>query len=306
MTDRLDKLTREDILVLRAPFPARHHKFNRGYAYLQEWALASRIEDVDPAWSMRHVETTHRNSDVAGKTIVTVTVELKIKNSIRIGVGMESVKVTKNKQNEANEAEKSAATDAFRRACRLFGMGRYLLRLPKNEGDMQYKDRRRSEAQLQEWLNSQSSTLKEELPQTENPRRVQFEDVPQPPQKQAPLAPTTLDEIDVKVGTPVGDKLVRDFNLYICGGNTYKARNSWKKIEKLGLIVDGMHCNEALQLLVERRAAIDADEAGGSCTSEQIAKILDYADMDFYPKTKTGWRELWEDGILQHIEAIGN
>jgi len=50
---------------------------------------------------------------------------------------------------EANEGEKSAATDALKRCARLFGIGRYLLTLPDNVKDVDSMAR---------WLKSQGQT----------------------------------------------------------------------------------------------------------------------------------------------------
>jgi hypothetical protein len=64
--------------------------------------------------------------------------------------------IVKTKQGgEANQAAKSAATDALKRAARLFGVGRYLLDLPNSVKD---------EKSLGTWLRQQQPTNITELP----------------------------------------------------------------------------------------------------------------------------------------------
>ena len=126
-------LTADDLKALARPFRFDDHEFTRGYVYIREDSIAARIEEVDPSWAWNdlHIER--------GPEQVTVSGSLTIKGVTRVGVGMQSIehtikdsKLTKEKMlAEIGEPEKGAATDALKRAARLFGVGRYLLSAPK-------------------------------------------------------------------------------------------------------------------------------------------------------------------------------
>ncbi len=137
-------LTPDSLNVLKAPFLPEQHEFLRGMVYLTEGAITSRIEDVDPAWTLdiQHLYT-RDNSAVC-------EARLTILGTARAGVGMANIKDTKRDGTEydAADPEKSAATDALKRAARLFGVGRYLLDVPENVKDME---------SLARWLNGTPS-----------------------------------------------------------------------------------------------------------------------------------------------------
>jgi hypothetical protein len=128
-------LTKEDLKVLQRPFAPNEHEFLKGNAYITEFAITNRIEMVDPAWSLEQVSLYHRPDTATNRPIVICTMRLTICGVSRDGVGMADVSMMKDNKGEANEAEKSAATDAMKRAARLFGIGRYLLNLPDNVRD---------------------------------------------------------------------------------------------------------------------------------------------------------------------------
>jgi len=124
-------LTKEDLHILRSRFAAQEHEFHRGNAYLTESAIATRIEEVDPSWTLEIVSKDKRED------IYTIVVRLTIGGVFRDGVGMASALFdSKTGTTEVNEPEKSAATDAFKRAARLFGIGRYILDFPDDIKDM--------------------------------------------------------------------------------------------------------------------------------------------------------------------------
>lgn len=123
----METLTHEDVTALTRHFTLNEHEFTRGYTYITESAVANRIEEVDPAWTWEIVnEWTRDNQAIcAGR--------LTIKGVSRDGVGMQPLTIVSSKDGkvlEGTEPEKSAATDALKRAARLFGIGRYLLDLP--------------------------------------------------------------------------------------------------------------------------------------------------------------------------------
>lgn len=136
-------LTPENLTILKSHFEANEHEFLNDRAYISEEAITERIEEVDPNWTLEILSKTARQTFGRDVSII-VTVRLTINGTSRDGVGMTKVagkvgyKDGKNwidlpdeKHTEVNEAEKSAATDALKRAARLFGIGRYLLATPK-------------------------------------------------------------------------------------------------------------------------------------------------------------------------------
>lgn len=129
-------LTKEDLATLQFPFKANEHRFLQGKAYIREDAITERIEQIDPAWEFKYVEMSSRVAAGSEKPLIFCIMNLTIKGVTRSGVGMADVTLTKKGDDEANEAEKSAATDALKRAARLFGIGRYLLDLPPNVKDV--------------------------------------------------------------------------------------------------------------------------------------------------------------------------
>ena len=121
-------LTKEDLFALQYPFKAAEHEFLKEKAYITEGAITDRIEQVDPSWMLEQISLYARPDS----NQVVCTMRLTIKGVWRDGVGMSAITKLKSGAGDANEAEKSAATDALKRAARLFGIGRYLLDLPPN------------------------------------------------------------------------------------------------------------------------------------------------------------------------------
>jgi hypothetical protein len=147
-------LTNDDLTILRRPFKPEEHEFNRGLVYIKEDAITTRIEEVDPNWSFEILSTMQRGNQVS------ITARMTINGTTRDGVGMDNVLYMTDKVDpktgeilerrshlEANEAEKSAATDALKRCARLFGVGRYLLSMPRSI---------KEEKALAKWLNQQT------------------------------------------------------------------------------------------------------------------------------------------------------
>jgi hypothetical protein len=149
-------LSYEDALALRWPFRLDDHRFDHEWPYLTEGPIEMRLDEVDPAWSwvIKSIET----REVVGSRNefkITVHGSLTIKGVTRDGVGQAITRQSKPKTakdtgemytDEINSAEKSAATDALKRAARLFGIGRYLLATQK--AGIKTKD------QLERWLNA--------------------------------------------------------------------------------------------------------------------------------------------------------
>lgn len=125
MTDTIG-ITREDFTKLAAPFSAKDHEFNRGFIYIEETAICSRIEEVDFSWEWKTISVTREN-DVA-----IVVGALTINGITRYGTGQQVVQRDAKGGESVGEAAKGATTDSLKRAARLFGIGRYLLECPKD------------------------------------------------------------------------------------------------------------------------------------------------------------------------------
>ncbi|MFN8378462.1 MAG: Rad52/Rad22 family DNA repair protein [Anaerolineae bacterium] len=133
-------LTTEDVARLSRPFPLEAHEWRRGrnsrdYVYITESGVVGRLNEVDPSWTLtvtdrveREYSTERKNSQGEGFLLTShelaVTVSLTVKGVTRFGIGMAEVAP------DAAEADKSAVTDALKRAARLFGIGGYLLNDP--------------------------------------------------------------------------------------------------------------------------------------------------------------------------------
>lgn len=129
-------LTPEDAKLLNSAFPRAAHEFVNGFVYIAEQAVTERIDAVDPSWRFELLRIEH----VYDQCIVHA--RLTIKDVSREGVGMQKV------VEKAGEPAKGAATDALKRAARLFGVGRYLLDNPPKEG-----------AAFDKWLSEQQKAL---------------------------------------------------------------------------------------------------------------------------------------------------
>lgn len=159
----MDTLTREDVTALTRHFKPNEHEFVRTYAYITEQAITARLDEVDPAWTLTILDTHQRNEQII------VTARLTIKGVSRDGVGMQKIerkettdeKTGEIKPFESGEPEKGAATDALKRAARLFGIGRYLLDLPSGTNNIQAISR---------WLSGNGGSTKPTPPAPNIPR----------------------------------------------------------------------------------------------------------------------------------------
>lgn len=115
-------IEQSDLDILKRPFRRDEHEFIRGFVYLTEQAITDRLDEVDPAWTLEVLSITY-----SGENVV-VLARMTVKAVSRDGVGMQKI------NEKAGEAEKGAATDAMKRAARLFGVGRYILDAPTEAG----------------------------------------------------------------------------------------------------------------------------------------------------------------------------
>jgi hypothetical protein len=120
-------LTKEMSDTLKDFFPVNAHEFLKGACYITEEQITDRLDEVDPSWTFEKQSIIQRDKRIIA------TYRLTVGGAYRDGVGMETIQYGKGQDGskptdyEVNEAEKSAATDALKRAARLFGIGRYIL-----------------------------------------------------------------------------------------------------------------------------------------------------------------------------------
>lgn len=120
-------LTPEQVARLNEQFEVKEHEFYGDYAYVDEVAVTQRLDEVDPSWSFERLRVYREGNNAIAE------VRLTVSGVSRDGIGMADLTLTKKTGDEMSvtEPEKKAITDALRRAARLFGIGRYLLLLPK-------------------------------------------------------------------------------------------------------------------------------------------------------------------------------
>lgn len=159
-------LTPENVKALTAPFALREHYWRQGgkgreLVYIEEEAISTRLDSVDPAWELTVMGVwATREKEVAAHVRLTVC------GVTRDGIGQAEV--------GGAEAEKTAATDAFKRAARLFGIGRYLLNPP-------------DKAQFGAWLAN--------LGKSPAPTASPFADLAQVEPDNEPLSPNSLSSL---------------------------------------------------------------------------------------------------------------
>lgn len=181
-------LTELEIAKLTYPFPRDDHSFLQGYVYISEEAIGERIEKVDPEWRFSIDEMTALSDSIVVRATMT------IRGVSRSNIGGNPVQRDKldkatnvynplplyTQADNGVNAYKAAATDAFKRCARLFGIGRYLLGAPK-EG-----------RSFDEWLVTQTAAAKAALQAlTAPPKQVDTitgEITPPAPSAAAPLA----------------------------------------------------------------------------------------------------------------------
>jgi hypothetical protein len=126
-------LTTQHVETLTAPFEVAQHEFVRGFVYLTEQAICTRLDQVDPAWSFEIIRT-----DWRAETVI-VYARLTVGGVTRESTGEDTIeylkKAERTPENVANHPEKAATTDALKRCARLFGVGRYLLDAGKGVTD---------------------------------------------------------------------------------------------------------------------------------------------------------------------------
>lgn len=190
-------ITREELDILKAPFGVDEHSYIRGFWYIAETAVCERIEFVDVSWRWT-VSSVSRSAS----GIVVARGELDINGVVRSGVGQAAALLATRTDRhtgatieyEANEPEKAAATDALRRAARLFGIGRYLLNMPRLESG---ESAINTKQKLADWLGALSGTA------------------PMPARVQPQIAQTPTDETGFCIVREVEVKTTRTGKKYV-------------------------------------------------------------------------------------------
>ena len=156
-------MTPEQVKELSAPFAVKDHEFTYNkMIYLTEEAITRRMDEVDPNWSFAIRMTEHRADKVviyAALTIAGVTRERNGFDAAACSKGMPALP-----ENEVHQREKDALTDALKRCARLFGVGRYILDIPKNGNDAV-----KTEKDLAQWLKAQYASNGNAAPSTPEP-----------------------------------------------------------------------------------------------------------------------------------------
>ncbi len=159
-------LTPEAVNQLLAPFPFGAHEWLKGFVYVTEYDITRRLFDVDPNWCWELREL--RETVIATQTMYIAHGRLTICGVSRDGIGQAVQELTKDGARPMGEAGKSATTDAFKRAARMFGVGNYLLNNPPACSASPTPQERKA---FEVWLGKQSGVTKaspvEEKPQAD-------------------------------------------------------------------------------------------------------------------------------------------
>lgn len=236
----------ELLKALAAPFAVDDHEFFNSLVYLSEEAVAARLDSVCPEWTWELV-----GDPVVRGGVIAQRGRLTISGIYRDGVGMAAAVMSKDGNREVNEPEKSAATDAFKRAARMFGVGRYLLRTPKTVNDY---------ASLGRWLNG-SAPKAQPAPAQQSQQRPQAQPAPQKQDVQpGDVVRGDLLEKWLNLNTANAQKPYKAFIgiLYtaalslIYDNNTHHMKNSIAKAEQSGVLTETMTVAQALIALATR------------------------------------------------------
>lgn len=248
----------ELIDALNAPFAVGEHEFHRGYVYLSEEAISRRLDTVAAGWTWELFQPDVRVTDAG--VYIAQRGRLTIAGVFRDGVGMAAPVLNKNKDSEVNEPEKSAATDAFKRAARMFGIGRYLLSTPEWVKDHEA---------LKKWLGGASQ--QRQAPQAAPQAAPQQRPAPQPsapaPQHPNPQPGDVArgDQLEAWLNEHPSDAqrlysaakgvLMTVALRLLYGNNTHHMKASLEKHEKEGLLKPDMTVAAALIALAQRKAS---------------------------------------------------
>jgi hypothetical protein len=206
-----EKLSKEQIRQLAAPFSLPEHEFREGghgeyLVYITELPLITRLNDVDPAWELSIKETIILEQPDA-PAVVNVFGELTICGVSRANVGTYAAKLQTTEYDPVKKqrvrldpprvlplddnATKAAATDLLKRCARSFGCGGYLLAAPRLKADSEDA----AKTMFARWY-------KQAFPVADQSRRIQTGPVqapPEPPDDEQQVQPLKPSEVDALI-----------------------------------------------------------------------------------------------------------
>lgn len=262
-----EKLSKEQIRQLAAPFSLPEHEFREGghgeyLVYITELPLITRLNDVDPAWELSIKETIILEQPDA-PAVVNVFGELTICGVSRANVGTYAAKLQTTEYDPVKKqrvrldpprvlplddnATKAAATDLLKRCARSFGCGGYLLAAPRLKADSEDA----AKTMFARWY-------KQAFPVADQSRRIQTNDPPAP-------VPDNGHEVRVAVLKPSEvDTLIeyaRELRPDLADAPRAHLSNSCLKACKLNQWTDPMPGGlDAAKAAVEARALAKAQE----------------------------------------------
>ena len=279
---------------LTKPFQPREHDINyTGYAYISEMAITTRLDDVVGAfnWQWRTVDLQQSTS-----THWVATVELSILSDngwiTRAGVGEGTASINnpykdgkdplddpRYVSNMGENAAKSAETDAFRRAARHFGIGRYLLDAPKF-GQKNFKG-------LENWLLANYAKPTASKPQQQQPKQP----------KRQPVENKRMDELET-IARAIDMKLIHkiepDPNSRALRNPRYIGWCNYQDGEDTKLIKITLYSEHVKEIITK---------LGLKDWKSKTARNLDYPPYTF--KTPVGILTCWDKGrYVKYFEMV--
>jgi hypothetical protein len=148
-------ITQAQQRLLDMPFPLSAHGFVNGQVYLRKDAIRTRLNGVDPAWTMTQPQLVSESGDV-----VMYAAGLAVCGVLRWGLGTGIIQQLEPRRGKnpgelvdpspfeiartVAHAHKKATGDVIARAAIEFGVGLYLKRVPKGTNDVE---------KLEKWLD---------------------------------------------------------------------------------------------------------------------------------------------------------
>lgn len=259
-------LTTEQSNQLKDFFPVQAHEFLNGNTYISEEAITNRLDEVDPSWTMELVSEYTRDKQCIAVMRLTVC------GVSRDGVGMQPTKIMKKDGTEMDgtEPEKSAATDALKRAARLFGIGRYILEMGRSVSDQRT---------LTDWLakrrgvNQQTGEIKLVQNGTQKPQEAVLSDLKDSmgdlEQSQQEAAKTPQQRLGTPNGQTVAPRPAHNIGEFknrvlkeFYNNNTFHMNGSLKKLTDSGAYHPGLTLEQAIEVVRTRKDDTPETQAG--------------------------------------------
>lgn len=219
--------------------------------YTTEEPIRDRLSEVDPNWSATQASMT------VGEKFASVTIHLTVCGVTRPGVGGSSVK--RNDDDTDHDVVKAAATDAFKRAARMFGVGSYLLHAPKIYTDWarfpkgatldqkkevwaaQERAKTEAERQFAAWYHqTYGGQAPSQDDRFDNPRRIDTRTTNSTPPSPSPTPPPTPTPTPTgKNGRPPSKDIA--WQDKIAGWDNKAWGKFWAEMKRRGLSQDDVH-----------------------------------------------------------------